>query len=197
MANSGPVDESMTRQRWTDAALAVLAVGGIDAVKVETLATSLSVTKGSFYWHFADRQDLLTAMLERWEERATTRIIGEIDETVNGDPIEPLRRLVHLVFRADPPAGRVETAIRAWATTDELAAKTLQRVDARRLTYVAGLLRPLGHTPASARRRARLLYRAMIGEFLWRTADGPAITTSDLADLVDLLAWVKPPDDGR
>lgn len=187
----------MTRQRWTDAALTALADSGVDAVKVETLAASLGVTKGSFYWHFADRLDLLTAMLDRWEERATTRIIDTVDRNGAGDPMDPLRALVRAVFLADPTAARVETAVRAWARTDELAAEAVQRVDARRLTYVAGLLGPLGHTPVSARRRARLLYRTMIGEFLWRTAGGPAVTAGDLADLIDVLAWVKPAKDHR
>ena len=42
-------------QAWTNAALKTLARSGIDGVRVELLAKELSVTKGSFYWHFKDR----------------------------------------------------------------------------------------------------------------------------------------------
>src|SRR6185503_7754202 len=51
---------------WIAAAFDALAKGGIDAVRVEALAKALDITKGSFYWHFADRRALLDAMLEAW-----------------------------------------------------------------------------------------------------------------------------------
>ncbi len=193
MARKKTGDRALSREAWTDAALTALADGGIDAVKVETLASSLAVTKGSFYWHFADRQDLLTAILDRWEERATTRIIEAADSAANDtdDPQQPFRTLAHLVFLADPTGARVETALRAWAAVDETAGQAVERIDARRLDYVARLLRRSGHTPATARRRARHLYRAMIGDFLWRTTGGPTISRSDLDDLVDLLTRLE------
>ena len=51
---------------WVAAAFDALADGGIDAVRVEPLAKALGITKGSFYWHFADRRALLDAMLDAW-----------------------------------------------------------------------------------------------------------------------------------
>jgi len=55
---------------WIAAAFDALADGGIDAVRVEPLAKALGITKGSFYWHFADRRALLDAMLRHFEDPA-------------------------------------------------------------------------------------------------------------------------------
>ncbi len=181
----------MSRNTWTDAALEALAAGGIEAVRVESLAKKLAVTKGSFYWHFSDRRDLREAVLERWEERATSQIIEQVERQQPDDPRSQLRALIQAVFRAGPMGYRIENEIRNWAAADELAAQAVKRVDRRRLDYVVGLLRPMGHSPASARRRARLLYRAMIGEFLWRTSGGPSGTRGDMDDLIDLVTTVK------
>ena len=186
-------DQAMSRHDWTDAALIALANGGIDAVRVETLAKTIGVTKGSFYWHFADRDDLRTAVLARWEDLATSRIIDQVDSLEAGDPVARLRALVRVVFGADRVSARIETAVRGWAAADEAAARSTARVDGRRIDYVAKLLRSAGHSPATARRRARLLYRTLLGDNLWRTTGGPDSTRADLDDLVDLLT---PPDRG-
>ena len=53
---------------WIEAALEALADGGVEAVRVEPLAKALDVTKGSFYWHFADRRALIDAMLTSWSD---------------------------------------------------------------------------------------------------------------------------------
>ena len=55
--------------------------GGVAAVAVEPLAKVLQTTKGSFYWHFADRNALLEATLELWELRDTDRVMASLDET--------------------------------------------------------------------------------------------------------------------
>ena len=39
---------------WIQAGYKVLAEEGIKSLKVGRLCTRLGVTKGSFYWHFAD-----------------------------------------------------------------------------------------------------------------------------------------------
>src|SRR5215469_649514 len=68
----------LTREDWVSAALGAIATGGLAAVGVEPLATSLGATKGSFYWHFKNRDALLEAAIERWERETTTDVIAEI-----------------------------------------------------------------------------------------------------------------------
>ncbi|MBR9990945.1 MAG: helix-turn-helix transcriptional regulator, partial [Gemmatimonadetes bacterium] len=43
------------REEWLSAAAQAMSDGGVEAVRVEAIARDLSITKGSFYWHFKDR----------------------------------------------------------------------------------------------------------------------------------------------
>ena len=75
----------LTRDDWLDAAFAAVVEGGFDAVRVLTLAQRLGVTRGSFYWHFADHAELVAALLKRWREREL-EIDGKLQETPHPTP---------------------------------------------------------------------------------------------------------------
>jgi AcrR family transcriptional regulator len=157
--------ESLTAADWTEAALRALARGGLTAVAVEPLAKELGATKGSFYWHFADRNELLEATLVLWEKRDTERVIGAIGDA--DDVVTRLRSLLHLAFASVPdgstgPAGTVELALQASAS-HPLVATTLRRVTKRRLAYLTQLFTELGLSPARARDRGLLAYTAFLG----------------------------------
>jgi AcrR family transcriptional regulator len=150
---------------WTSAALEALARGGVPAVAVEPLAKSLGATKGSFYWHFADRNALLQATLELWEQRDTDQVLAGIDETQDADT--RLRTLVKLALMsvqrgADAGAGSIELALQSSAT-HPLVAPTLQRVTSRRLAALTQLYSALGLSQARARDHALLAYTAYLG----------------------------------
>jgi AcrR family transcriptional regulator len=61
---SAPNRPSMTPEHWIAAATDLLVDKGIDAVRVDPLARQLEVTRGSFYWHFKDRESLLVSVLK-------------------------------------------------------------------------------------------------------------------------------------
>jgi AcrR family transcriptional regulator len=134
-------------------------------VAVEPLAKSLHTTKGSFYWHFADRNALLAATLELWERRDTDRVIENLDETQ--DALTRLRTLLRLTVTsvlegADGSAGTVELALQASAS-QPLVDQALERVTRRRLDLLTKLFVELGLTRARARHRALLAYTAYLG----------------------------------
>ena len=128
--------------------------------RVEPLARLLGVTKGSFYWHFADRQALLDALLAQWERSATEEVIERV-ERASDEPAERLRELTRLVFRHGGPFDR---AVRAWASHDRGAASVVARVNAGRYAFVRALLEAQGLDRHSAAMRSRLLYTSLVGE---------------------------------
>jgi len=150
---------------WIAAALDALAAEGPGAVRVEPLATRLGVTKGSFYWHFRDREDLLRRALADWQTARIAAIAGQT--SAGGDPRAALAGLVDLYARAPNPKGlAVELAIRALARNHPGAAAAVAAVDAARLAQVAGLFVAAGLRQPDAEARALLLYSFVFGQSL-------------------------------
>src|SRR3984885_7760237 len=118
------------RGRWVEEGLRALGDGGLDAVRIEPLAQAIGVTKGGFYWHFADRGALLNEVLDAWE-RANLDDVIEAVERGGGDARMRLRRLFALAF-AGTGALRTDLAVREWARRDPAVAQRGRRVDNRR-----------------------------------------------------------------
>lgn len=144
---------------WTMAALAVLAVQGIDGVRVEVLAKTLGVTKGSFYWHFKDRDALYAMMLADWRKRATIELIERLNRGLDTAEAR-LRRLLRLpiVGRRSAFAADVELAIRLWGRRDARAQTALQEVDELRIRHIIGLLEGSGVPAEQSEARAVMAY---------------------------------------
>jgi AcrR family transcriptional regulator len=144
---------------WAAAALDAIGAGGLAAVAVEPLAARLGATKGSFYWHFANRDALVTAALELWERKHTEGVIDTVER--EPDPAARLRLLFGTVLLAVETDA---TEVTLLATADHpLVAPALRRVTERRIGYVAGLFRELGFPPVDARRRGLLAFSAYLG----------------------------------
>jgi AcrR family transcriptional regulator len=156
---------SLTPEQWVEAATELLCDNGIDAVRVDVVAKILKVTRGSFYWHFKDRNDLLAKLLEAWRIATTEQIIERF-ETHRGDPHELVKELLSLPFRgrAAARAARIELAIRAWARREDMARRAVDDVDSRRISYIAQCFSSLGFSLVEARHRAFLLYAYEVAE---------------------------------
>lgn len=148
----------LSAQDWAEAALKVLAEGGVAAVAVEPLAARLGTTKGSFYWHYADRGALVDAALALWEARETEGVIAELENV--DDPAERLSLLFELVLTY-PAADSVALLFRD--VDDERVGPALERVTRRRLDYVVEQLRLCGVPEAQAQARATVAYAAYVG----------------------------------
>lgn len=158
---------TLTPEVWVDAATEVLVDQGIDHVRVDVLAGQLGVTRGSFYWHFRDREDLLRRVLQAWSERTTEQLTRRL-ASASSDPQAQLRDVVSLPFRgrAAARAARIELAIRAWARRDETARLAVDAADAARIAYHAQVFASLGFATEEARMRAFLLYSYEVAESL-------------------------------
>jgi AcrR family transcriptional regulator len=125
------------RARWIEEAFRAFGVGGPDAVRIETLAQALGVTKGGFYWHFDDRRALLEEMLDSWERAVTDEVIERV-ESGGGDARAKLRRLFAIASSSSGML-KVELAIRDWGRRDADVAARLRRLDNRRMEYMRQL----------------------------------------------------------
>ncbi|GAA4531785.1 MULTISPECIES: TetR/AcrR family transcriptional regulator [Nonomuraea] len=143
---------------WAEAALAALAEGGVAAVAVEPVAARLGVSKGSFYWHFANRRALLEAALRRWEAQ-TERVIARLEDVA--DPLERMRVLLERAFGEGRDAA---IAFRLISEADDpLVGEVARQVSERRLAYMEGVLRELGLPRQEARRRVLAAYGGYLG----------------------------------
>ncbi|MGM1058095.1 TetR/AcrR family transcriptional regulator [Saccharothrix sp. Mg75] len=148
-----------TRDDWTAVALEALAAGGVAAVAVEPLAARLGATKGSAYWHFADREDLLGATLERWERDYAEAVLAPV---AAAGPEDGLRLLLTAALER-PADTAVEVAMLA-ARDAPAVAPVLRRVTERRAACLEALFRALGFPPDAARRRAVLACSVYLGQ---------------------------------
>ena len=144
---------SLSPETWADAALAVIAEAGVEALHVESLARRLEVTKGSFYWHFSSRAALLLVALARWE-RLEWEVLQQDLESI----AEPRARLRRLLWR-----GRDPLLERLLSSVDPNVRRALARVRDRRLDLLSGAYRELGLEEPGARARALLAYAAYVG----------------------------------
>jgi AcrR family transcriptional regulator len=154
---------TLTAEDWSEAALAALERNGLAAVAVEPLAKSLGATKGSFYWHFTGRDDLIEAALELWERRDTDGVIAAVDRAAEG--ADRLRLLLRIVLNAvveTPGAGSIELALQPHAT-HPLVAPVLARVTERRMSTLESMFAEHGLSRSQARDRALLAYAAYLG----------------------------------
>lgn len=186
-----PRADTLTPDTWIAAATEVLIDRGIDAVRVDVLAKALEVTRGSFYWHFKDREALLVAVLHAWRDGATEQVIERF-EGQQADPQALIGELISLPFRGRSAqrAARVELAIRAWARRDALARQAVDEVDARRLSYISQCFSALGFPIAEARARAFILYAYEVAESLL-TTQGTAAQKKERSALLQRLVTTR------
>jgi len=144
---------------WERGALEMIAQEGVGALAVEALARRLGVTKGSFYWHFKNREALLQAALNRWEADD-----GELQQHI-GAAGDPPRERLGALFRwvsGEAQAHRIYAAL-LQALDHPLVQPTMTRVSQRRMDFLESAFREAGLDPGAARHRARLTYAAYVG----------------------------------
>ncbi|MGI8430389.1 MAG: TetR/AcrR family transcriptional regulator [Solirubrobacteraceae bacterium] len=174
----------LSRSDWTEAALCALAESGLAGVAVDPLARRLGATKGSFYWHFANLDELIAATLVLWEQRDTTEVIARLEAI--SDPRRRLLAVARFAYERAARGSGAQAGVLASAS-DPRVTPMLQRVTATRLAYLVRLYVDLGLPPEEAHRHARLAYVLYVGlADLHRAAPG-AIGPTDEPDDVALM----------
>jgi AcrR family transcriptional regulator len=175
--------DQLSAKDWLDQGLKTLAKSGFTALKAEPLAKAMAVSRGSFYWHFADIGAFHKAILDHWREVAAEQIIANLEASAENE--DPLPLLLRRAF-----GGRLalENAVRTWATLDPVARAAVQAIDRRRLSYVEGMLRATGLSTDVARARAQIIYWAFLGFALSDKPLPPARQAAVLDELLRIAA---------
>jgi AcrR family transcriptional regulator len=171
--------DQLSAKDWLDQGLKTLARTGFTALKAEPLAKAMGVSRGSFYWHFADIGAFHAAVLKQWREVAAEQIIANVEAASKHE--NPLTLLLRRVFGERLA---LENAVRTWASVDAAARAAVQAIDQRRLGYVESLLRQSGLPAEKARARAQILYWAFLGFAL---SDRPLPKARQQAMLEEML----------
>jgi AcrR family transcriptional regulator len=145
---------------WLDEGLALLAEEGAPALRLDRICERMGLTKGAFYHHFGSVPRFRAAVLDHFERQRTAAVIEAVEATGASTGRERLLELLELAVR-DRPGPDLETAVRAWAKQEPAAAAVQERVDARRIGYLAELCEQAGH-PAPER-LATAIYIMLIG----------------------------------
>ena len=185
---NGPESDKPTTSRlgpdaWVDAAYDTFQTGGIKAVRVDPLSKTLGVTRGSFYWHFEDRDALLRAILKRWSDEQTEQVI-DANEAQGGDASARLLRLLKTCASDD---GRLEMGVRDWATDDAVARQETLRIDERRIAYMTELAIEAGLSPATARARSSVAYAAWLGSYVGVITASKESRLADMEQLFQMM----------
>ena len=169
------------QDEWVNAAAAALEAGGVEAVRVEALARELGVTKGSFYWHFADRGALMEALLTRWTASADAALTAAATAAT---PAQRVTTLLRSMTRAKE--GMTDLEVFAWARRDRTVAERVSVIERARVVFLKEQLAALGVPLMEAHRRAEAAYLASHG-WIERAARTPWMKSDYTAFMDDVL----------
>jgi AcrR family transcriptional regulator len=162
--STGPLD----RSAWIKVGLHFLAIRGVDSVKIENLAVELGVSKGSFYWHFKNREDFLQSLIETW---VVEQGVWAVDSPARPlGPAERWARLLDLV--SDPTYSQLDVAVFSWARRDERVQRRVSAVEKQRVVFLLEILRDIGFNAAQAAEWSRTVMLVYAGWINRASRDG-------------------------
>ncbi|GAA3080208.1 TetR/AcrR family transcriptional regulator [Streptomyces olivoverticillatus] len=148
--------------------------GGPEAVRIESLAQALGVSKGGFYGYFGNRDALLAEMLDTWEREVSEAVIERV-ESGAGDARAKLERLFTIATSSEGPVmgTTTELAVRDWARRDEAVAQRLRHLDNRRMEYLRSLFGSICPDKDEVEVRCMLTFSLRIGDHFIAADHGP------------------------
>ena len=158
---SNPQRSQLQRFDWLLKALDIFVAEGIDAVRITRLARDLGVTRGSFYWHFRNREDLIDTLVSYWKDKNTEAITESVSHA--GDLADGIFRFFETCIdtaRFDP---RLDLALREWARRSAKVRTLVDREDEARIKELCDFFSRFGYAMPEALIRARVLYYSQIG----------------------------------
>jgi AcrR family transcriptional regulator len=151
-----------SREVWLAAACEAFLESGIEAVKIQPLANRLGLSRTSFYWFFEDRDAVLQALLDDWDETNTRRLV-QASEAFAETIAEAALNLIAVFLPGGGFENKLDLAIRGWAHQSDAVAATVNATDEVRLTALRAMFERFGYPADEADVRARTMYLVQIG----------------------------------
>jgi len=161
LKTENPTKSPLGRASWLTIALDTLIVDGINAVQITRLAKTLNVTRGSFYWHFKSRDDLLIAILKEWDATNNTHFDSSFNRCLTLD--ESVLNFFEIWVGGAPFSPPLDQAIRDWAQLDQGVLQSVRDQDNQRLLRISKIFQRFDYAPQDADVRARVLYFSQVG----------------------------------
>jgi AcrR family transcriptional regulator len=155
---------------WLDAAYRALIEGGVETVKIQSLAKGLGLARTSFYWFFKDREELLAALVAQWREKNTGGLVRQT-EAYAESITEAMLNVFDCWHDPDLFDSQFEFAVRSWALQSPEILAEVRAADRRRLDALAAMLVRFGQDPATADVAARTVYLVQIGYISMQSAE--------------------------
>jgi AcrR family transcriptional regulator len=157
----------LDRIKWLALAMDTFAKEGRARLRIEELCRKMGVTRGSFYWHFHNRDDFVKSLVKYWMDWSTQNAI----EVVNGTKGSARARLQALAeYITEKDLGKYDMIMRSWALHEPQVAKMVQKVDEQRLAYIRSLFKEMGFVGDELEMRAQTFagYHSLERGFLAR-----------------------------
>ena len=168
----------VSKAEWLQKALDLLAREGVEALRVERIARALGISKSGFYWHFKDREDLRSQIIDHWIHEYTEVVINN-PEVQQGDPRSRLRNAMRMILEYD--LTRYEVPIRSWADADPAIARLVQKAYRGRLVFIGGIFREMGFGEEETEMRSRLF----VCYHTWERATFPKDSKKSLEKMIE------------
>ncbi|THD71620.1 TetR/AcrR family transcriptional regulator [Thalassobius vesicularis] len=182
-----------SREVWLDAARKALIASGVDAVKIQPLASALDISRTSFYWFFKDRNALLDALLDEWEVKNTGAFVDAC--AAYAETISEAILNLFVVFHDDTVfEPQLDFAIRGWAHQSDAVAKRVHLADETRLTAIRAMFERFGFEESEADVRARTVYLTQIGYISMQVQEDQAIRMARIGGYVKTFGGQIPTD---
>ncbi|WP_171121755.1 MULTISPECIES: TetR/AcrR family transcriptional regulator [unclassified Ruegeria] len=181
----------VTRDDWLNVAMDVLISDGVDQIKVLNLAERMAVSRSSFYWYFKSRQELMDALLERWQATNTAALIAQAEASA-ATVTAAVCNVHRCVVNTDLFDTALDFAVRDWARKSGKVRRALDQSDARRLKALHAMFARYGYSEVEAETRARVLYYMQIGYDLAQLNEPMSVRISMVPHYLYVFTGVEP-----
>lgn len=176
---------------WLDCAYESLLEGGVEAVRILPLAKKLNLARTSFYWFFRDRDELLNALVARWEEKNTGNWVTR-NEAYADSICEAMLNIFDCWFDDSLFDTRFEAAIRNWAQQSPEITRLIQKDDALRIDVLTATFVRFGYDADVADVRARTTYLTQVGYAAMRAEESFETRMKRIPAFVEVFTGVRP-----